>query len=51
MDFKETVMNFFSILALFRGTIVWLSRARFGSRAANWRPLYYENNIGPTHSL
>jgi len=41
MDFKETLINFFSILELLRGPFVWPSRARFGRRAANWRPLPY----------
>jgi len=35
MDFKENVINFFSISALHRGPVVW------HSRAANWRPLLY----------
>jgi len=35
MDFKENVINFFSILVLLREPIVWPSRARFGTRAAN----------------
>jgi len=39
MDFKEIVINFFSILALLRGPVIWPLRARFGPRAANWRPL------------
>jgi len=32
-------MNFFSILEQLRGPIVRPSWARFGPRAANWRPL------------
>ena len=35
MDFKENAINFFSILELLRGPIVWPSRARFGPQAAN----------------
>jgi len=38
MEFKENTINFFSILALLRGPIVWPSRARFGPWAANWNP-------------
>jgi len=41
MNFKENVINFFSILALLRGPIVWPLRARFGQWATNWRPLVY----------
>jgi len=29
MNFTENVINFFSILALVRGPVVWPSRARF----------------------
>jgi len=32
-------MNLFSILALLHGPIVLPLQARFGPRAANWRPL------------
>jgi len=39
MDFKENVITFFSILSVLCGPFVWPSRARFGLRAANWRPL------------
>jgi len=39
MDFKENVINFFSILAMLRGPIVWALQARFYPRVTNWRPL------------
>jgi len=45
MDFKENVIKFFSILALHREPIDWPWRARFGPRAANWRPLVQSNNF------
>jgi len=35
MNFKENVIDFFSILALYGGPIVWPSWARFGPLAAN----------------
>jgi len=36
---ESNLKVFQQILALPRGPIVWPSRARFGPRAANWRPL------------